>query len=93
MEALRRSLEPMFGPAAESKSLLGGHRLEWRGRTVAEARVRRGTATLHFGQRIKAKRLQEAIAALTVVPEARDLRLRAGVRRFGKDADTVPLDG
>jgi hypothetical protein len=93
IDAVRRSLEPLFGPAAERKSLLGGRRLEWTGRTVAQAEVKRGRATVRLGQRVKSKRLQEAVAALAEVPEARDLRLRANVRRFGRGKDEAPLDG
>lgn len=93
LEALRRALEPVLGPATERSSLLGGKRLEWSGRTPAEATVRRGHATLRLGARIKGPRLQELVDGLAKVPEARDLRLRAAVRRFGRGKDEGPLDG
>lgn len=94
LEAVRRALEPLLGPAAERRSLLGGGCLAWAGRTVAEAAVsRRGDVELRFGQRVKGRRLEEVVAGLAAVPGARDLRLRAAVRRFGQGADEPMLDG
>jgi hypothetical protein len=93
VEAIRSALEPLFGAARERKSLLGPRRLEWSGRVQAEASVRGGQATVRFAQRVKGKRLEEAVHALSEVPEARHLRLQAGVRRFGRSPDSAPLDG
>lgn len=93
LEAIRAALEPLFGAPQERRTLFGSRRLEWRGRVNAEASVRGGQATVRFGTRVKSKRLQEAVAALADVPEARDLRLRASVRRFGAGKDEAPLDG
>jgi hypothetical protein len=93
LEAIRAALEPLFGAPQERKSLLGGRRLEWSGRVNAEATVRGGQATVRFSQRVKGKRLEEAVHALGEVPEARHLRLQAGVRRFGRAPDSAPLDG
>jgi hypothetical protein len=91
LHALRAALEPLFGPAAERRRLLGGRRLEWSGRLNAEASVRGGQATLRFAQRVKGKRLEEAVRALAAVPEARHLRLVAGVRRFQERPDSAPV--
>lgn len=91
LQAVRGALEPLFGPAAERRSLLGGRRLEWSDRFRAEASVRGGQATLRLAQRVKGKRLEEAVHALAAVPGARQLRLAAGVRRFQERPDSAPI--
>ena len=93
LKALRSALEPLLGTPEERKSLLSGARLSWNGRVPAEAAVKGGTATVRFGARVKGKRVAEVIDHLATVPEARDLKLRAAVRRFGRGKDEVPLDG
>ncbi|MFA5943583.1 MAG: hypothetical protein WC876_03860 [Candidatus Thermoplasmatota archaeon] len=93
LEAIRAALEPLFGSAQERKTFLGGRRLEWSGRMNAEASVRGAQATVRFGQRVKGKRVEEAVRRLAEVPEARHLRLQAGVRRFGRAPDSPQLDG
>jgi hypothetical protein len=91
LQALRAALEPLFGPATERRTLLGGRRLEWSGRMNAEASVRGGQATVRLAQRVKGKRLEEAVHALADLPEARHLRLSAGVRRFQERPDAAPI--
>lgn len=91
--ALRKALEPVFGQATERRPLLGGTRLSWDGPLPAEVAVKGTSATVRFGARVKGKRVAEVIAHLAAVPEACDLRLRAGVRRFGRGPDQAPLDG
>lgn len=89
LETVRDALVPLLGSAEERKTLLGGRRLEWSAKTSAEAQLRRGTVTVRFGQRVKGKRLDDVVRALAVLPEARDLRLKAAVRRF-KPAPDAP---
>lgn len=91
LQALRAALEPLFGAATERKPLLGGRRLEWSGRVQAEAFVRGGQATVRFAQRVKGKRLEEAVRALADLPDAHHLRLTAGIRRFQERKDAAPI--
>jgi hypothetical protein len=91
LQAVKAALEPLFGSAAERRSLLGGRRLEWSGKVSAEAAVRGGQVSLHLGQRVKGKRLEEAVQALAGLPDARHLRLKAGVRRFQERPDSAPI--
>jgi hypothetical protein len=92
LAALRAVLDPLFGDASESRSLLGRRRLAW-ARMGAEAQVRGDRAVLRFANRVKGSRLEDVVRQLAELPEARDLRLRASVRRFGKAPDGAQLDG
>jgi len=82
LDAMKAALDPLLGPSEEKKSLLGGRRLEWSGKASAEATLKRGKARLSFGTRVKGGRAEDAVHALAALPGARDLRLKATVRRF-----------
>lgn len=82
LDAVRDALVPVLGAAEERKSLLGGRRLEWSGKSSAEAALKRGKVRVAFGTRVKGGRAEEAVRALAALPGARDLRLKATVRRF-----------
>ncbi|MHB1262706.1 MAG: hypothetical protein ACYC2H_13445 [Thermoplasmatota archaeon] len=91
LAALREALEPLFGNAEERRSLLR-RTLSWGG-VGAEANLSGGRAVLRFGTRLKGNRLEDVVRRLGDLPEARDLRLRGSVRRFGQAPDSAPLDG
>lgn len=91
LAALREALEPLFGTAEERRSLWR-RTLAWGG-IGAEASLSGGRAVVRFGTRLKGSRLQETVRQLAGLPGARDLRLRASVRRFGQAPDSAPLDG
>jgi hypothetical protein len=90
LAAVRGALEPVFGPASERKPFLGKPRLEWTGKTAAEAIVKRGRVLVHFGNRVKGSRVAEIVGHLAEVPGARDLRMKAAVRRFLPRPESAP---
>ena len=92
LAALRKALDPLLGEASERKSLFGARRLSW-ATLGAEAQLRGGRAVVRFANRVKGRRLDDVVRRLAELPEARELRLRGSVRRFGKGPDSAPLDG
>src|ERR1041385_2311918 len=82
LDAMKAALDPLLGPGGARKPLRGGRRLEWSGKASAEATLKRGKAKVSFGTRIKGGRAEDVVHALAKLPGARDLRLKATVRRF-----------